>query len=52
MRYEKNLQKEKNRTILENFGKYNLESIKKKIKKLVESNLNSLLETYNQLITD
>ena len=49
---KKNLQKELNRAIQENLAaKYNLESIKE-IKKLVESNLNSLQETYNQLTSD
>ena len=49
---KKNLQKELNRAIQENLAaKYNLESIKEN-KKLVESNLNSLQETYNQLTSD
>ena len=49
---KKNLQKELNRAIQENLNaKYNLESIKEN-KKLVESNLNSLKETYNQLTID
>ncbi len=49
---KKNLQKELNRAIQENLNaKYNLESIKEN-KKLVESNLNSLKETYNQLTMD
>ena len=49
---KKNLQKELNRAIKENLNaKYNLESIKEN-KKLVESNLNSLKETYNQLSID
>ena len=49
---KKNLQKELNRAIQENLNaKYNLESIKEN-KKLVESNLNSLKETYNQLSID
>ena len=48
----KNLQKELNRAIQENLtAKYNLESIKEN-KKLVESNLNSLQSTYNQLAAD
>ena len=43
---KKNLQKELNRAIQENLNaKYNLESIKEN-KKMVESNLNSLKETY------
>ena len=49
---KKNLQKELNRAIQENLtAKYNLESIKEN-KKLVESNLNSLQSTYNQLAAD
>ena len=49
---KKNLQKELNRAIQENLSaKYNLESIKEN-KKLVESNLNSLQNTYNQLVAD
>jgi chromosome segregation ATPase len=49
---KKNLQKELNRAIQENLAaKYNLESIKEN-KKLVENNLNSLQETYNQLTAD
>ena len=49
---KKNLQKELNRSIQENLtAKYNLESIKEN-KKLVESNLNSLQSTYNQLAAD
>ena len=46
------LQKELNRAIQENLNaKYNLEAVKEN-KKLVESNLNSLQDTYNQLISD
>ena len=49
---KKNLQKELNRAIQENLNaKYNLEAVKEN-KKLVESNLNSLQETYNQLVAD
>ena len=49
---KKNLQKELNRAIQENLtAKYNLESIKEN-KKLVESYLNSLQSTYNQLAAD
>ena len=49
---KKNLQKELNRAIQENLNaKYNLESIKEN-KKLVEANLNSLKDTYNQLTID
>lgn len=49
---KKNLQKELNRAIQENLAaKYNLESIKEN-KKLVESNLNSLQNTYNTLVAD
>jgi chromosome segregation ATPase len=49
---KKKLQKELNRAIQENLSaKYNLESIKEN-KKLVESNLNSLQNTYNQLVAD
>ena len=49
---KKNLQKELNRAVQENLNaKYNLESIKEN-KKIVETNLNNLKATYNQLTLD